>query len=170
MGRKGIMLCCSVLLAASTLFSDVEFKYRGFGLGGSISTCIVGDGIGIGFGTGFHGTIEFSLGPGNGHLQFYPSILFIFTGEDYSQLSLNYTDVKYLFPISNPTIRPYAGLGIGININMWPDANDPTVALNQFAGLDFKVSPKVHPFIEVRFSITDPITFRFLTGGMTFKF
>lgn len=169
MSKWIVRLCCFLVLTTSAAFSDASFRYNGFGLGASVSTCVL-EHYGIGFGTGFHGIIEFSLGPRYGHLQFNPSMLFIFTGEDYTQLSLNYTDVRYLFPIKHRLLRPYAGIGIGIIVNMWEVGNDTDIGLNQFVGIEFKAAPKVAPFIETRLTLTDPLTFRFITGGVTFRF
>lgn len=150
------------------------------------------------FGFGAQGNVEFKLGH-VGSLQYYPSLQLWFRSDDDptaywdvrktkdGMVAFNIMDFKYLFPLPEDLIfRPYAGFGPTILIHTWgneyihhedttpyeKDENsdsDADAGFNLFAGVDFKVTPVLVPFMEVRFTASDKNVFR-LTGGLTVSF
>lgn len=106
-------------------------------------------------------------------------------------IAINFSDFKFLFPLPEDLIfRPYAGFGPAIVIHTWGNEyiryDDPNIpgddsdrdensgsdadaAFNLFAGVDFKVTPVLVPFIEVCFTASNKNVFR-MSGGLTVCF
>lgn len=104
------------------------------------------------------------------------------------QTGLNFFDAKYLFPVpATLVVKPYAGFGFCIITNGWSEEiiefdkvndtktyshdsyRDTDLGFNMFSGIDFKVSERFVPVVELRFTATDEWTFR-MTGGFTIRF
>ncbi len=202
MKKQKISIPIIIFLFYSLSFSTGEFSYSGAGIGGQISF-VTSEWHGPAFGFGFQGVIEFSVGR-IGSFQYIPSLCLWFNSDERvtidtpnrkiewndhkRQVALNFSDIKYIFPIpQNLVVRPYGGLGFCIVINGKSDkeietdkstgeisrtthsGRDSDPGFNMFAGVDFRLSKKVVPYVETRFTACPNWVFR-LTGGLTFLF
>lgn len=183
-----------MFLTISSGFCQKPVSFSGLGAGGQVSLVVPEDnnyaGDGVAFGFGIQGMAEFSLGR-FGTVQYLPSLTFWFQSDDYyerpnvkidereGQITLNFFDVKYLFPLTKIFIKPYTGISplpcIIINttfyeINGDEDRDsDVDPCFNIFFGIDFPVNEVFVPYIEWRYTASDEWALR-ISGGLMFCF
>jgi len=178
MKRTVLLLSLAALAAtapAAFAQSDLGFKRFGGALG-----YVDPEGVGSTFSLGIfadHGTIAPHIGL-ESHLDYWKQSEDVFgTGSSLRDIALGVRS-KYLFQTSNPKLRPFVGVGLGMHFLKAEvtvpgfgsfEASDTKLGLDLGGGLSTPVSPKMDLLGETWFGFVDTANTFTLRAALSYK-